>query len=785
MNDLRYRFWPATRIGAHRPWRVPLWLPCLAYLLLPTSALAQITAEDARQSIEQAVTFLKREQRADGTWPDWPGHTGGVTALCTLALLNAGVPPDDPHIQPAINYLRGLKPGPTSTTYATALQTMALCAAQPNRDLPLIRQCANWFETTQLNAGDHKGGWSYPRAGGDNSNTQFALLALHEAARVGVDVNEQTWRRALAHWEQTQNADGSWGYQTGQPGSGSMTCAGIAAMVIVTARLNDGNATATDGRVLCCQEQPEIDSLARAIDWMGRNFSIRSNPGRGQTWLLYYLYGVERAGRLTAQRYFGQHDWYREGVDMLVRSQDNLSGFWRGVGHGENNPHVATSLALLFMAKGRRPILAAKLKHGPDDDWNNHQHDLANLTAYVESRWERDLSWQVIDPQAASVDDLLQAPVLFFNGRFSPQFSPEEIARLREYVNQGGFIFAEACCEDAGFDEGFRLLIEEMFPEQEHQLRLLPPDHPVWHIEEPVDPAHVRPLWGVDVGCRTSIIYCPEDLSCYWELARLGQTDRLSAEVRLMVAAANSIGINVMAYATNREVKYKYEIAPLADNAPQDSAERARIAIAKLRHTGGWDTAPGALEHLRNALSREAGLRISPDEPELTLGSERIFEYPLLFMHGRNDFRLSAAERDNLRQYILRGGFLLADSVCGSEAFTAAFRREMAAIFPEAPLEPVPVDHPLLTDAYGGFSLRLVTRREPERRAADAPLRADVRQVEPELEGVQLGDRYGVIFSPLDLSCALERHDSLECRGYTREDAARLAINAVLYALHE
>ena len=42
-----------------------------------------------------------------------------------------------------------------------------------------------------------------------------------------------------------------------------------------------------------------------------------------------------------------------------------------------------------------------------------------------------------------------------------------------------------------------------------------------------------------------------------------------------------------------------------------------------------------------------------------------------------------------------------------------------------------------------------------------------------------------MIFSPYDLSCALEKHDSLECRGYTREDAARIGLNVVLYSLQQ
>jgi hypothetical protein len=62
-------------------------------------------------------------------------------------------------------------------------------------------------------------------------------------------------------------------------------------------------------------------------------------------------------------------------------------------------------------------------------------------------------------------------------------------------------------------------------------------------------------------------------------------------------------------------------------------------------------------------------------------------------------------------------------------------------------------------------------------------LNVAVRRVPPELEGIRMDDRYGVIFSQFDLSCALEKHDSLECRGYTREDAARIGLNVLLYAL--
>jgi hypothetical protein len=109
----------------------------------------------------------------------------------------------------------------------------------------------------------------------------------------------------------------------------------------------------------------------------------------------------------------------------------------------------------------------------------------------------------------------------------------------------------------------------------------------------------------------------------------------------------------------------------------------------------------------------------------------------------------------------------------------------MAAIFSNRKLERIPVSDPLLSMTYGGFDLRTVSRRDPEPGGRDRPLEATIHKVPPDLEGIKLGDRWGVVFSPYDLSCALEKHDSLECRGYTRDDAARIGLNVVLYSLQQ
>ncbi len=765
------------------------------FCLFPFPALAQdLNPQQVQEAIDRAVHYLKVHQRRNGAWPAF--LRWDTTPLVALALLNAGVPPEDESLARALNYLRSKR---YERTYLVSLQTMVFCHATPQRDLNLIRRNAAWLAAHQITKGPKSGTWSYPPGSGDKSNTQFAMLALWEAERtlqrfgIPSPVSRHVWRRARLFWQRTQNPDGSWGYLTNEPGTGSMTCAGIASLIIAADRLGSGAARVEGQQVQCCgRYEPDVH-IQRGLRWLARNFTVHANPNSpGGRWWLYYLYGLERVGRLTAHRKIGQHDWYREGAAVLIQNQDRLSGFWRGVGPEGNHRIVSTALALLFLTKGRRPVLVAKLRYGTPNAhlWNSHPNDVGNLTRYVELRWGRDLTWEVYDMNQATAADYLQAPVLFLSGRGMLSLSQEQVEQLRAYLDRGGFLFAEACCDRPGeFDDAFRLLMERVFPEPELQLRRLSPDHEVWFMEEKVGPEYAGHLWGVNVGCRTAVIYCDTDLSCYWELSRWGRERKLPQQVQQRVQSALSLGLNVVAYATGRKLKYKDMIPRLKlQTARSQAVQRAMLVIPKLRHPGSWNAAPGALLSLQRYLKQELGLIVPTDQRTVSLTDQELFGYHMLFMHGRRAFQFTQEEREALRKYLQNGGFILADAVCASEEFAQSFRREMALLFPGKKLQRIPPDHKLFTPAYGGFDLRVVRRRELSKPNPSQPVgvQEHVRQVPPELEGLELEPgRYCVIFSPLDLSCALESQGVVPCRGYVREDAARLAINIVLYSLQE
>jgi hypothetical protein len=774
---------------------------------------AEITAEQVRNSIDLGVKYLKSRQRRNGGWINSTQYPGGITALCTLALLNSGVEPSDECIQNALNYLRKIPP---EKTYVVALQTMVFARAEPEKDLLLIRRNVKWLENAQLRKmGPRSGAWTYSDQSigdGDNSNSQFALLALHEAEMVGVSANDQTWNLAKTYWENCQNlADGSWGYSGSNPnGTGSMTCAGISALLIAYDRVQASDAKVVGNRIECClpRDATKTDRIERGLQWLGQNYSVRENPRGGGAHLLYYLYGLERVGRLSSRRFLplpaqpGQPDradWYREGAEVLVKHQDRLDeGFWRGVGYDEGTAEIGTSFALLFLSKGRWPVLLAKLQHSPADDWNSHRSDVANLTRYVERKWKRDMTSQVIDLRLATIDDLGQTQVLYLCGSQDPvpegDAKRKELAqKIRGYLDRSGFLFAEGYGDGKGFDAGFRALMKEVFPEPEYKLRLLDAEHPIWHAEEKVDPSQLRPIWGIEFGCRTSVVYVPADppgdprpsLSCLWELSRPGRGEKYPRQIQTQIDAGLSLGINVLAYATNRELQPN-DIQPRKPRAQAANSrvERGRVYVATLRHPGGCNAAPRAIVNLMDSAASELKIRTQVREGTLSLLDDSLFDYHLVFMHGRTTFCLTDAEREQLRQYVERGGMLFADSICASLAFTESFRREMETIFPKNKLVPMPANDPLLTKAYGGFDLPIVSRRDPATgRARDGRLEATINKVPPALEGIKFGDRWGVVFSQFDLSCALEKRDSLECRGYTREDAARIGLNVILYSL--
>ncbi|NIA22301.1 MAG: DUF4159 domain-containing protein, partial [Anaerolineaceae bacterium] len=676
-------------------------------VLLSTAALlrAEVTDAEVRQCIARAVVRLKAGQKTDGQWQMMPdkygGQYGGVTALAVLALLQAGQPVDDAVVAKG---LRALEATPNSDTYVVSLRLMALLKADQVSARPryrkLVRQAVRWLEQSQTRIGT----WGYnrrwarsmadrkPETGTDNSNTQMALLALYEAAKAGYKVNDQVWKRSEAYYARTQNSDGGWGYRSGPryESYGSMTAAGLASLLVTGSRLHEGMQykCGSPERTKQCGKYRQVQPIAQALAWLDKNFAVDHHPGQGTQWHYYYLYAMERVGIISGLKTIGRHDWFREGAEFLVRRQSQDGGFRRTGRIGGQVREYDIAFAILFLAKGHVPVLVNKLRwSSTNTDWNIDRYDAEHLTRWIGDRLNgRPVGWQTVslsDP----LEQWLEAPILLITGRKAPQLTPQQKQKLRKYVEGGGTILADSCCDGKAFIEGMRLLVGELFPEI--KLQELPETHPVYHSYQNL-PARWK-LEGLSFGCRTPVLLSTKDLSCYWE-----QSDRPGSEPAL------KIGLNIAAYATALEpLRQPLERVVLVGEGPKIKIERGALYVGKVRHKGDWNSRPKAMDRLLDELRLESGVKTANRVVAVSLSGDRVQRFPVLYMVGHFDPKLSDQEKAGLKRYLDRGGFLLAEACCGMPGFDKGFRALMKELFPDRPLKPIPPDSPLLDGRIG------------------------------------------------------------------------------------
>jgi hypothetical protein len=394
----------------------------------PTRAVEQSVIEKA---IERGVKFLRQMQLRDGTWRHTlPEVTLGATALCGLTLLECSASPDDDAVKKAASIVRKAAPS-LGWTYGISLSILFLDRLGDPSDVPLIESLAVRLLAGQKSSG----GWTYmcplpspeelrrlqalveqreaalearrdlrdlpkrgvsvgdktikdvtpqvqaqirqiesttPPAGEtDNSNTQFAALALWVAQRQGIPVGT-----AMARMEQrfraTQMPDGGWTYlpgvaipdaskgvtsgdyqgaNPGQPTYGSsatMTCAGILAVAIShgtgkSKRTPEQDKTLRDG----------LRALSTAIDQPVGDHPELIPRAAGKSY--YFLWSVERVCVILDLDTIDKKDWYTWGAEILLKNQQD-HGAW--VGAYADHGCADTCFALLFL---RRSNLARDL----------------------------------------------------------------------------------------------------------------------------------------------------------------------------------------------------------------------------------------------------------------------------------------------------------------------------------------------------------------------------------------------------------------------------------------
>jgi len=792
------------------------------------------TAQQVQQAIDKAQQYLLTHREKNGTWEvaaapqvgtpqqmflNFKGRQwGGFTAIATYALLASGKDYRDDDLKPAINFLLqaniqstyGVGLSSQIALYLPEAQTrtlvkrneMVLLNGMIQPQPGLVKRPAMWppeagfygywtgvangtnqamFSLDARSIGTHQ-----PLDHYDRSNSQYAVLGMWALEQAGAEIPALYWEIVDAAWKKAELANGSWNYREGEEPRPSMTAAGVATLFITQDYTLNENWAVCRGGV----SNPFIE---RGLQWMDNHVNEALDGN------VYTMYGVERIGTASGRKYFGSRDWYDIGADYLVKHQQD-DGSWP---YAQGGPVPGTSFGLLFLARGRAPVLMNKLQYttesgerGSSDRaapemWDERPRDVANLARWVGKQEETYFNWQVVSLQAQP-EDLHDAPILYISGAQALNFSDEDKAKLRRFVDEGGMILANADCAQQRFSASVVKLGKELFPK--YEFRQVPANDLIWH--EQFSQWRVKPrVMELNNGVRKLMLLIPDS-----DPARAWQTrsDRTRE-------AMYQLGANIFLYAVDKRnllLRGETYIAKL-----DRSIKAAKsIKVARLDVGPNPDPEPGgwprlaAILHNRNKLDLQVDL-VKPEALAPSTGSGQA-GYQIADLTGTGTLSLSEAQRAALKQFVESGGTLIVDAAGGDREFAGAAEAQLEAIFPGGKFGQIPVTDPLYTQP---LNAPVAPQATDEATAADATRPSTQPATQPQmllekpgwrafaierlpdrkhfrLEGLAVGRRIGVFFSREDLSAGLVGEPVDGVNGYDPKTATDLMAAMMLYA---
>ena len=121
------------------------------------------------------------------------------------------------------------------------------------------------------------------------------------------------------------------------------------------------------------------------------------------------------------------------------------------------------------------------------------------------------------------------------------------------------------------------------------------------------------------------------------------------------------------------------------------------LAILKYKGGGDWYGNPTALPNLIKFCNTNINTHINPKPQTVETGSSDIFQFPLLHMTGHGNVFFGETDAENLRNYLISGGFLHIDDNYGMEPY---FTKELKKVFPDKDLVELPTNHAIFNSVY-------------------------------------------------------------------------------------
>ncbi len=406
-------------------------------------------------------------------------------------------------------------------------------------------------------------------------------------------------------------------------------------------------------------------------------------------------------------------------------------------------------------------------------DWNMVPADCQQLLRIVKNYVKLEYKVQTVDLATFSGSPS-EIPILCFSGGRSLKFTPAERGKLRQYLLDGGMIWFDSIVGSPYFYRSALEEIHKILPEA--PIKRLEPDHPVFHMVIPVNGAQtntgqtIEPAMdGAYIGSRLAAIISPYGMGCGWD----------NAEPSLVTDAkiyrnrtALEIGVNLTVYSIGWFENGMAYASGEAYGEKDKVASPDKIVFAQVKTAGIWNSDPGAESKFMRYLAKNVNIDAGTQPVYIDPSSMPLEDYPFLYLSGIGAFKMDQREIERLRAYMDKGGFLLLNNSLGLNEFDNSVRQICAILYPDRQLERIPDSDPVFSKgpfkfAQNGFS--------------DAAMAKYPGCGKPLLYGIRDGERYKLIYSPVDIAGGWMGTPRPGSVCYSGETALRLGADLITY----
>jgi len=185
-----------------------------------------------------------------------------------------------------------------------------------------------------------------------------------------------------------------------------------------------------------------------------------------------------------------------------------------------------------------------------------------------------------------------------------------------------------------------------------------------------------------------------------------------------------------------------------------------------------WNATPNDVNNLLKSMKDMIGVNYNMQIKTLSEVSADASRDPILFRSGHYNYQYTDAQRKRLREYMLGGGMVIFNTGLGSAPFYRSTVKELAAIFPEQPLQRLTSDHPIFHSYYDLDRVQYLP----------GVAKAGYTGNEPWFDAVEINCRVVALVSRWCMAVGWEDYEKPEFQAYTASSAKKLGVNIFSYA---